>query len=107
MDQLDTGEHKQCFSVELVEVVDQTTARLLGGVWPDSLDKLKEIRLGCEGSGRGTVAAITLEIKPLGIRFIPIGSLRGLGQVRVHNDWKAVLRRHVEDGKEFTYFGDE
>jgi len=104
-DRLVAGDFKRYFSIDVAEVVDQHIAKKLGNEWCTRLEQLRDMRVRCEAAGRGTVAAVALECKPIGVQIIPLGSLENLEPIRVLNDWKFILTRGVTDGTLFTYFG--
>lgn len=94
---------KTSFKIDVLAVLEQSQARLLGPEWNDGLDKLTVIRLQNEQAGRGTVGVITIECEPLSVYFIPVGSLKDLGSVRVlHGYWRLMLMAAMADDKKFV-----
>lgn len=87
-----------CFKVELVSVLEQSQARLLGPQWNDGLDCLTATRIQNEAAGRGTVGVIAIECEPLSVYLVPIGSLKDFGSVRVlHGYWRLMLMAGVSE----------
>ncbi|KAJ6558797.1 hypothetical protein DFH09DRAFT_1262088 [Mycena vulgaris] len=93
------------FRVVEAEAVKIADAEQRGGAWPESLRQTAIIRAESEGKRRGTVAAMGIECPPLGVQFVPFGSLRDLSVLRILPNWKEIMTRDVESGKKFTKFG--
>jgi len=81
----------EIFRVNDAKVIDVVSARALGGVWPESIDHIAEMREESESARRGTVAAIGLECAPLAMQVLPFGSLRDLSPLRIQPNWKDTL----------------
>ena len=87
------------------QVIEIAEAQKLPAPWPESLEQLATLREESESKSRGTVAAVAIECLPLGVQFVPFGSLRDLSVLKILPDWKDILRRDLENGKRFTRFG--
>lgn len=97
-------------SAKFFHVVDATAveisaARNFSPMWAEGLDQLATLRDESESKRRGTIAAIGVECLPLGVQFVPFGSLRDLSRLRILPNWKDILIRDVEKAKKFTQFG--
>jgi splicing suppressor protein 51 len=86
-------------------VIEIAEAQKLPAPWPESLEQLATLREESESKQRGTVAAVGIECPPLGVQFVPFGSLRGLSPLKILPNWKDILKRDIETGKKFTRFG--
>ncbi|RDB26909.1 hypothetical protein Hypma_005012 [Hypsizygus marmoreus] len=79
------------FRVLNAEAVEISTARGFSPVWEESLEQMRTLREESEGKRQGTVAAIGVECEPLGVQFVPFGSLRDLSPIRILPNWKELL----------------
>ncbi|KDR79804.1 hypothetical protein GALMADRAFT_241889 [Galerina marginata CBS 339.88] len=94
----------KAFRVYDASLITVEEGRALGGVWPESIDQLQQMREESEGLKRGTVAAVALECVPLAMQTVPFGSLRDLSPLRIQHRWKEILIKNVEAGKKYTRF---
>lgn len=99
------GAVSKYFRIEKAEPLEVTTAMAFPEPWPESLIHLKSLREEQEASGRGTVAAIGIICKPLGVQIVPFGSLKGLSSLQVLSNWKDIVIKDTTNGKKFTRFG--
>lgn len=95
------------FTIRIFHPLEQSTARTMGHLWNESLDKLAAMRTESEQAGRGTVAAVFIECKPLGLHVMPFGSLKDLDDMRdVGDNWLDILIRAVDQGRRIKRFED-
>lgn len=87
------------------DVLEIAEAMKLPGAWRESLEQVAVLREESEGMKRGAVAAAGIECPPLGVQFVPFGSLKDLYSLMILPHWKDILIRDVENGKKFTRFG--
>ncbi|KAF9461706.1 hypothetical protein BDZ94DRAFT_1283392 [Collybia nuda] len=93
------------FRIIDASVIEISAAQQYPPPWPESIEQLAALREESEGKQRGTVAAVGIECPPLGVQFVPFGSLRNLSALRILPDWKEIVIRDVERAKKFTKFG--
>lgn len=93
------------FKIITAEPLAVTTAMTYSEPWPGSLVGLQSMREEQEASGRGTVAAIGITCKPLGVQIVPFGSLKRLSSLQVMPNWKETMINDTTNGKKFTRFG--
>lgn len=99
------GVSAKFFRIIDATVVDIAEAQNYSAPWPESLEQLASLREESEGKRRGTIAAVGIECRPLGVQFVPFASLRDLSSLRILPNWKEIAIRDVESGKKFTKFG--
>lgn len=93
------------FRVINAQVIKISEAKNLRSPWPESLEQLDSLRKESESKQRGTIAAMGIECLPLGVQFVPFGSLKDVSSLRILPNWKEILIKDVENGKKFTQFG--
>jgi len=99
------GKVSKYFKIITAEPLEVATAMTYSEPWPESLRWLQNMREEQEASGRGTVAAIGVTCKPLGVQIVPFGSLKSLSSLQVLPKWKDTMINDTTNGKKFTRFG--
>lgn len=102
-----SGKVSKYFKITAAEPLEVATAMTYDAPWPESLEALQSMREEQEASGRGTVAAIGVICKPLGVQIVPFGSLKRLSSLQVLPNWKEYMVNDTTNGKKFTKFGSK
>ena len=99
------GSASKFFRICDASVLEISEAMNMRDPWRASLEQVAVMRQESESMKRGTVAAAGVECPPLGVQFVPFGSLKDLSPLKILSNWKEILIRDVENGKKFTRFG--
>lgn len=89
------------FRIIDASVVEIAEAQRYHTPWPESLEQLASLREESESKRRGTIAAVGIEWRSLGVQFILFGSLRDLSLLRILPNWREIAIRDVESDKKF------
>ncbi|KAF8888620.1 hypothetical protein BD779DRAFT_1717513 [Infundibulicybe gibba] len=95
------GSASKYFRVSTAYAIEMKEAQNLPDPWRESLQQLASLREESEGRNHGTVAGVGIECLPLGVQFVPFGSLQNLGGLNPVPNWKEILIKDVENGKKF------
>ncbi|KAI0692464.1 hypothetical protein C8T65DRAFT_669582 [Cerioporus squamosus] len=89
------------FRVLDAEVIETEDGMRKASPWPESIIQLRDMCAAAERNQRGYMAAVMVECPPLGVQYVPFGSMtqHGLRGEVLHDTWKQSFVQHIEEGQ--------